>query len=109
MLHTVSHAALAGCLMRFTGSVVFVSGRVIRVHVRASKLSPGAPEQPVVTNVFSFAFLARSTVKRVVPETMVEAMEYVAGQRQHEADAASIELSTVSAAGRATPPLMSKL
>lgn len=57
--------------MRLSAHVVFTSGRVVRVHVRASKLTPGAPEQPVVTNVFSFAFLASSSVRPVVPETMV--------------------------------------
>lgn len=60
-----------GALMRLSSAVVYTSGRVVRVHVRASKLSPGAPEQPVVTNVFSFAFLAGSPTRPVVPETMV--------------------------------------
>lgn len=41
-----------GSLLRLSGQVVFAEGPVVRVHVRASKLQPGAPEQSVVTNVF---------------------------------------------------------
>ncbi|KAG2501728.1 hypothetical protein HYH03_000228 [Edaphochlamys debaryana] len=76
-------------LLRLTGQVVYTEGPVVRVHVRATKLKPGAPEQNVVTNVFSFAFASSGAVRRVVPETMVEAMEYVLGHRQHAADTAS--------------------
>ncbi|GFR48797.1 hypothetical protein Agub_g10747 [Astrephomene gubernaculifera] len=79
-----------GALLRLTGQVVFVDGPVIRVHVRASKVEPGAPEQGVTTNMFSFAFMCPSgPVRRVVPDTMVEAMEYVMAHRQHAADGAS--------------------
>ncbi|PNH12152.1 hypothetical protein TSOC_000959 [Tetrabaena socialis] len=67
--------------------VVFSEGPVVRVHVRATKLEPGRMEMSVVTNVFSFAFACPSgPVRRVVPETMVEAMEYVLGHRQHAHD-----------------------
>lgn len=58
--------------------VVYTEGPVLRVHVRASKVEPGAPELSVVTNVFSFAFCSSSgPVRRVVPEAMVEALEYL--------------------------------
>ncbi len=51
---------------------------MLRVHVRASKVEPGAPELSVVTNVFSFAFCCRGgPVRRVVPQAMVEALEYL--------------------------------
>ncbi|KAG2435700.1 hypothetical protein HXX76_006899 [Chlamydomonas incerta] len=91
-----------GTLLRLTGQVVYVEGPVVRVHVRATKLEPGAPEQSVVTNVFSFAFVSKSGgVRRVVPETMVEAMEYLMGYRQHVMD----DTSRVVAEERVRPKL----
>eukprot|EP00198_Chlamydomonas_reinhardtii_P002737 XP_001692073.1 predicted protein [Chlamydomonas reinhardtii] len=91
-----------GTLLRLTGQVVYVEGPVVRVHVRATKLEPGAPEQSVVTNVFSFAFVSKSGgVRRVVPETMVEAMEYLMGYRQHVMD----ETSRMVAEDRVRPKL----
>ena len=52
--------------------VVYTEGPIVRVHVHASKLQPGAPEQSILTNTFSFSFLARGgPVRRALPETMV--------------------------------------
>ncbi|GIL91009.1 hypothetical protein Vretifemale_18702 [Volvox reticuliferus] len=90
-----------GTLLRLTGQVVYAEGPVVRVHVRAAKLEPGAPEQSVVTNVFSFAFRCPSgPVRRVIPETMVEAMEYVTGHRQNANDEASQAVLAAQAVAR---------
>ncbi|KXZ55714.1 hypothetical protein GPECTOR_2g1264 [Gonium pectorale] len=90
-----------GTLLRLTGQVVYTEGPVVRVHVRASKVEPGAPEQSVVTNVFSFAFVSPSgPVRRVVPEAMVEAMEYLMGHRQHRQDEASLAMMDAAARSR---------
>ncbi|GIL57596.1 hypothetical protein Vafri_12790 [Volvox africanus] len=90
-----------GTLLRLTGQVVYAEGPVVRVHVRATKLEPGAPEQSVVTNVFSFAFRCPSgPVRMVIPETMVEAMEYVTGHRQNANDEASQAVLAAQAVAR---------
>ncbi|GLC70567.1 hypothetical protein PLESTF_001009500 [Pleodorina starrii] len=90
-----------GALLRLTGQVVFAEGPVVRVHVRATKLEPGAPEQSVVTNMFSFAFRCPSgPVRRVIPDTMVEAMEYVTGHRQNAKDDASQAVLAAQAVAR---------
>ncbi|EFJ49462.1 hypothetical protein VOLCADRAFT_117261 [Volvox carteri f. nagariensis] len=103
--HAFSTAALhAGeyCDPLSMDDVAFLMpGCVVRVHVRATKVEPGAPEQSVVTNVFSFAFRCPSgPVRRVVPDTMVEAMEYLMGRRQNANDEASQAVLAAQAVAR---------
>eukprot|EP00201_Polytomella_parva_P020210 CAMPEP_0175043536 /NCGR_PEP_ID=MMETSP0052_2-20121109/3247_1 /TAXON_ID=51329 ORGANISM="Polytomella parva, Strain SAG 63-3" /NCGR_SAMPLE_ID=MMETSP0052_2 /ASSEMBLY_ACC=CAM_ASM_000194 /LENGTH=522 /DNA_ID=CAMNT_0016306617 /DNA_START=280 /DNA_END=1844 /DNA_ORIENTATION=+ len=91
-----------GSLLHLKAKVIFVEGPVIRVHVTASiavsELSPG---ESVLTNTFSFAFVNRRISPQesgpdfivappVYPETLPEAMEYVAGLKRHMDDDASL-------------------
>ena len=63
--------------------VVYVEGHTIRVHVCAHKQGQDF-SVPQITNDFAFAFWCDRPARPVVPETLLEAMAYLAGSRQHK-------------------------
>ncbi len=63
-----------------------MEGRTVRVHVRAHKQGQDF-SAPQVTNDFAFAFWSDRPARPVVPETLLEAMAYLSGYRQHKLEA----------------------
>lgn len=71
--------------------VVYVTPPLLYVDVSASQQTPGESEA-VVTNTFTFSFVApphaAGRMRRVVPHSLAEALEYVGAHRRHAASGA---------------------
>jgi acyl-coenzyme A thioesterase 9 len=77
------HPVPIGCIVQLHSQVVYVEGHTVRVHVTARKQGQDF-SAPQVTNDFAFAFWCERPAQPVVPETLLQAMAYLAGYRQHK-------------------------
>jgi acyl-coenzyme A thioesterase 9 len=84
-----------GCILRLEARVAAVAGRLMRVHVRALRLSPAEPAAPArLTNELWLTVYSRAgDAPPVAPATIEEALEAVAAAAQADGGGGAEPLS----------------